>query len=231
MAAPPVTAPDGLVHVPGATYRMGISRQQGDELAARWGFHRSWLDGEIFDEDVTVAPFLIMERPVTAGEYHSFAVATGTYSPWGDGAPPAPNTPAILVGYPEADAYARWAGMRLPTEAEWELAARGTDGRLFPWGNEWDPARALCNLPGIVDVDLPGGGPSPYGARQMIGNVAEICADLLQPSCIVRGGSWLHTHPYFLRTTTRFITGWATNRADFIGFRCAMDIPAPEVTS
>ena len=92
------------------------------------------------------------------------------------------DTHPVNVSWNDAKAYAKWAGVTLPTEAQWEKAARGTDGRVYPWGNDWDAAK--CN--NSVGANHPGktspvgsfpAGASPYGCLDMAGNVWQWCAD------------------------------------------------------
>lgn len=140
--------------------------------------------------------------------------------------------PVVGLDYWDVYAYASWAGRRLPTEEEWEKAARGTDGRLYPWGNEWDPSR--CNWgpgPGqqrtLVPVDSMPEGQSPYGCFHMLGNAAEWTSsvvDAVRGIRVGRGYCWLlgHMKPYVV--TYRMLG--ATELRDLgSGLRCALDPP------
>jgi formylglycine-generating enzyme required for sulfatase activity len=174
-----------------------------------------------------------------------------TWLPWPDRlrAPGFEQHPVINVSWFGADAYCRWAGLRLPTEIEWEKAARGTDGRLFPWGNDWQPTwlRWWSNRPRhetTAPVDAFPEGRSPYGLYQMAGNVEEWCADWYQPDVYqryatgdlhlpahgigrgARGGNCYRRNKLEFRCAMRRANPPALVNILYTGLRCACDAPA-----
>lgn len=161
------------------------------------------------------------------------------------------NCPIFNVDYWDAYAYAKWAGKRLPTEKEWEKAARGAQGFLYPWGNEFDPKKANLgkdylerlyeNDKGAVDgyawwnpVDKMKGDTSPYGVVGMLGNTAEWTStwDSDTRGPIIRGGSFHKEEANLLfradRKSVRPPPG-PNDCFDFVGFRCVSDVPPQEL--
>lgn len=246
--AEPVPPAGGEVHVAGGTFVMGTDQDAGV------------YDNERPAHEVVVPPFFIDAVPVTNRAYLEF-VADGGEHPqfWrreGDGAwsrvrlgrrEELPlDEPVQHVSWYEADAFARWAGRRLPTEAEWELAASWEAGggkRRFPWGEEPpDDSRAnLARRFGPLPAGSCPAGASPWGCLQMIGDVWEWTASdfrgypgfeafpyteysevfLGDEYKVLRGGSWA-THPIAVRSTFR---NWdfPIRRQIFAGFRTARD--------
>ncbi|NLH16205.1 MAG: SUMF1/EgtB/PvdO family nonheme iron enzyme [Phycisphaerae bacterium] len=193
---------------------------------------------------VEIPTFYIDAEEVTVEQYARYIAATGAAAPadWAEGKPPAgrDKLPMTNLTWLDAMRYAAWAGKRLPTEAEWEKAARGTDGRLFPWGNVDDPARRNLDSEKLRPVGQFPTGASPFGCLDMSGNAWEWTADWFegypgtsarsphfgQQYKVIRGGGgvYLYGVPN---------TGTCTQRArlvpygahDFVGFRCVKDLP------
>jgi formylglycine-generating enzyme required for sulfatase activity len=147
---------------------------------------------ELLQRELTLPAFEIGRYPVTNAEYAAFVAAAGHAAPphWGGGRPPddLSDHPVVNVTWHDALAYVTWLSertgrpYRLPTEAEWEKAARGGDGRLWPWGDDWDAARASCKPAESfrttpVDQYSPAGD-SPYGCADVAGNAREWCNSL-----------------------------------------------------
>jgi formylglycine-generating enzyme required for sulfatase activity len=222
-----------LIWVPGGEFTMG-----GTEFSSERPPHR-----------VRLSPYWIARTEVTNEMYRRFVETTG-YPPTslareerfnGD------SQPVVGADWADAAAYCAWAGGRLPTEAEWEFAARGTDGRRYPWGSEApDPTRAVFDRDFLKGQAAPAGSTpgdvSPFGVMDMAGNVSEWCADwaaaypppgpepLLDPKGpaagtlrVRRGGSYMFSAPG-LRVTERYFTPPVPllNRR-YIGFRLAVD--------
>jgi len=129
---------------------------------------------------VQLDSYWMYRHEVTVAQYRKFCQATGTSMP---DAPPwgfQDTHPIVNVSWNDAQAYCDWAGVALPTEAQWEGAARGTDGRKWPWGIKWDAEKCNAYLNGpktTTPVGAYPSGASPYGCLDMAGNVWEWCAD------------------------------------------------------
>ena len=177
-------------------------------------------------QTVYLDEFSIARTPVTNRQYEALVNATGYKRPkhWEVRRVHANlmNHPVVYVSWHDAQAFCEWAGVFLPTEHQWEKAARGTDGRTYPWGDEWMNER-LCNYGKNVGTTTPVGryspqGDSPYGLVDMAGNVREWCDDWYdERTRVVRGGSW----PDIVRFVgCAYRTSWNPgDRLSFNGFR------------
>jgi formylglycine-generating enzyme required for sulfatase activity len=230
---------DAMVLVPAGTFEMGSNEARDEQPIRQVTLDAYWID--------------VTEVTVTA--YAACVAALSCPEPDDGGwftynAPGLEDHPLNGVTWGEAGTYCQWQGKRLPTEAEWEKAARGVDAREFPWGDAPAPdcTRVVmeeagvdgCGLDSTWPVASKPLGASPYGALDMSGNVWEWTADFFGPydpgktvnpqgpvtggSRVVRGGAWNYADPDVLRTAGR---GLQTAGAGtiWVGFRCAQSVP------
>ena len=206
--------------------------------------HGEWRS----ERPVHLAPFAIDLTPVSNAQFHDFLCTTG-YAPripenflkhWVDGRPPAgkEDHPVVYVDLDDARAYATWAGKRLPTEEEWQLAAQGEQGYMYPWGETYDPACCPGETDGTASVMAYPGGCSPFGCYDMCGNTWELTegewSDGRTRFLILKGGSYFQAHGSQWYTeggprpngyALKFIRIWpGLDRCSTIGFRCAADV-------
>lgn len=213
-----------MIYMPGGSFFMGCndSREEAPEFETR------------------VDPFYIDKYPVTNEQYGEFIKAASHPEPkfWRDPEINGPRQPVVGVTFDDALAYAAWAGKEVPSEKQWEFAARGKENRKYPWGS-LEPQTAVCNfadylgMPSIVSMH--DGGATPDGVYDLAGNVFEWTlgayvpydpanggdtTKLDEPRHVVRGGSW-HSTPVELRCSARkglFREAQLTT----VGFRCVL---------
>ncbi len=236
-----------MVLVPAGPFTMGSEGKAIDEDAAEKPPHT-----------VDLPAFLIDRHEVTAAQYCRFLNQTGQTrdaqgrpclgpdaclpieQAGGQWRPRAGKEayPMTGVTWYGAAAYAAWAGKRLPTEAEWEKAARGTDGRKFPWGNDMDYAKMRFGQDAIGPVGTRPEGASPYGCLDMAGNAWEWTSSLFRPypyaagdgreaadsaeRRVARGGSWTG-EPHIAHAAYRF-RPFPDFAHAYLGFRCAKSV-------
>jgi iron(II)-dependent oxidoreductase len=228
--------PKGMVKIPGASIM--------DTLKQHPGFVPYPIKPR---GPVQVKTFYMDKYPVTNVQYYAFIKATN-YTPkdthnylrnWTNGhySKGSAQKPVVWVSMNDAKAYAKWAGKRLPTEMEWQLAAQGTDGRKWPWGAKFDSTKCNVNIGQATDVNQYPSGASPYGVEDLVGNVWQLTNDLYDDGTyyfeMIRGGSYYHPtaswwyiyggpeslnmHQILLKVSPGF------DRSATVGFRCAKD--------
>jgi formylglycine-generating enzyme required for sulfatase activity len=198
--------------------------------------------------EVEVDSFLIDRYPVTNSQYYEFITASG-YRPsdtsgylrhWQSGTfkQGQDKYPVVNLSYEDMSAYARWAGKRLPTQMEWQLAAQGTDKRKWPWGNDFHATYCNNSFNRLTPVDAFPKGQSPYGVMDLVGNVWQMTNDIYFNGSyymgIIRGGSfykpdsswwYLQGGPQPLdRTQILLMVSQGFDRSSTLGFRCVKDI-------
>lgn len=243
----PPARTDAMVLMPAGEFIMGSEKLDTENKAREFGYSQPWYVDEHPQRKLNLPAYFIDTFEVNNAAFAKFMFSTGRgnakfLSEQIPKQPPVwPDEPVANIVWQYANDYCAWAGKRLPSEAEWEKAARGTDGRDYPWGNAWDAKRANTGGGnGVLPVGSFANGVSPYGVHDMAGNVSEWVQDWYQPypgadfksqwsgetHKVVRGGGWggigHYAVPYFYRTSFRDYE--QPERAfNDIGFRCAKD--------
>lgn len=217
--------PTDMISIPGGEFSMG--RDDGN-------------DYEKPVHSVNVESFLVDKYEVTNEQYSQFVRQTRHQPPrhWPNGQYQIGKAtlPVVNVSWYDAKDYCEWAGKRLPTEEEWEFAARGKDGRLYPYGNQWKPRFSNAKEVGLDEPQPVGSypdGASPFGVLDMAGNAAEWTASDYKPypkspagpqegNKIIRGGGF--RVPAQEQTATDRFFDRPNVMYDFIGFRCAKSV-------
>jgi formylglycine-generating enzyme required for sulfatase activity len=250
---PAAEAPAGMVRIPGADFIFSV---QGTEIEGDGNpgvdVQYPWEDSprRFHEHKMQVASFFIDKFPVTNVEFKQFLDATH-YAPrdpinflrdWKNGAFPDgwDNRPVTWVSLEDARAYAKWAGKRLPHEWEWQLAAQGTDGRAYPWGNFLQSSNVPEHVTGRTmtgpdPVDAHPQGASPYGVMDMVGNVwqwTEEFTDEHTRTAVLRGGEyyqpqgsiWYFPQAYRNNEHSKYLLmAPGYDRSGGVGFRCVRD--------
>jgi formylglycine-generating enzyme required for sulfatase activity len=240
-----------FIAIPAGTFPMGTPERALSELARLYGGTRESYREESPQHPVALAAYAIARTPVSNALYGAYVAATGARAPflWRGPTPPAHllDHPVVDVSWEEAAAFCRWLSLSLqpsafslPSEAQWERAARGDDGRSFPWGEDFSAELANTREGGLAGTTPAGAypaGASPWGALDMAGNVWEWTAslDALYPYVagdgreypaapgrrIMRGGCYANPHGY-ARCACRFRLAPGA-RNEFTGFRLARE--------
>jgi formylglycine-generating enzyme required for sulfatase activity len=245
--------PASMVEIPGGEFLFrvrGIEIEGNNQVGVDVSY--PWEDSprRFHEHAMSLKRFFIDRDLVTNRQFKEFLAATG-YHPkddlnflkdWKGGIFPdgAADRPVTWVSLEDARAYAAWAGKRLPHEWEWQYAARGSDGRLYPWGNEWN-AKAVPtptkgrNMAPPEAVGTHSAGDSPFGIRDLVGNVwqwTDEYTDEHTRSAILRGGSsyqpqgsiWYFPQAYRNDQHGKLLLmAPGRDRSGAIGFRCAAD--------
>jgi len=234
-----------MVFIPAGPFLMGSSEEDEEGIGSEFGTVKPLYMDEHPLHRVMVAAFWIDKYEVNHLHYKQFVENTASRPPgsWPEGQFPLPyaHYPVTYISWYEAKRFCEWAGKRLPTEAEWEKAARGTDGRRYPWGNEFDPSKANTGESDPRELAPVGSfemGKSPYGVHDMVGNVWEWVDDWYHPypgnayqseafgekNKVLKGGSWGGTGHYALKIFYRIPYRLYAPPEDAYpdgGFRCA----------
>ncbi|MBW2058817.1 MAG: SUMF1/EgtB/PvdO family nonheme iron enzyme [Deltaproteobacteria bacterium] len=219
-----------MILIPEGPFTMGIDRDELMQIFALDGKENPVFATEVPARQVHTEAYYIDKYPVTNAQYERFLLETGHRIPllWEQPGWSEPDQPVVGLGWDDARAYSSWAGKALPSEAQWEKAARGTDRFWWPWGNDFYPGRCNSAELGIgrtTPVTRFPEGASPYGCYDMSGNVWEMCEGFwVEDMPLMKGGCFLG-RATFVRASTRWSPEDPDGGAQWLGFRCVKEIP------
>ncbi len=239
-----------MVLVPAGNFIMGTSEEEiQDLIKATPTEKRELFLNEIPQHKVYLDSYYIYKTEVTVAQYQKFCKKTGRKNIFDQRWKGLETCPIFFVSWDDATAYAKWASAKLPSEAQWEKAARGTEGRIFPWGNEWDKKKCVTASSNNYDFKSVGtipDGASPYGCLDMSGNVWEWCYDWYKEDYyqdlidkktteiiknptgplngdkhVIKGGSY---GDYKYNSRCAYRGYFVLSGEEYIGFRCVVEI-------
>jgi len=236
---------EDMVKIPAGPFIMGSNHAEVETIRKKYGKRGDFVGYDFKSEEprrtVFLKEYYIDRYEVTNARYKTFLDATGNTPPrlWfnGDFKTGKGNFPVIMVNWFDANAYCQWVGNRLPTEAEWEKASRGEDGRVYPWGSTFDFHKARTAEAMLITHNSPlelsnfaapvnefKGDRSPYGVYDMTGNVMEWTSSWYKHgnSRVVKGAAWVHLGARARSASRVGIDPYSVGH--FIGFRCVKDI-------
>ncbi len=247
------STPEEMVRIAGGDYVFrvqGIEVEGTDDIGVDAQYPWEDTPRRFHEHQMTLKPFNIDKYPVTNGDFKKFLDASH-YRPsddlnflknWLNGSYPSgwENKPVTWVSLEDARAYAHWAGKRLPHEWEWQFAAQGKDGRMYPWGNHWDPNAVPKRDEGRVmrgpdDVNAHPSGVSQFGVADLVGNVWQWTDEYVDEHTrggILRGGSYYNPQgsiwyfPQAYRNNNHgklLLMAPSYDRSGALGFRCVQD--------
>lgn len=246
---PPTSVPENMIRIPGGNTVFtvqGIEIEENDDVGVDVQYPWEDTPRRFHEHRLQLKPFYIDKYPVTNAQYKKFMEATHYRAPdglnflrdWENGT--WESKPVTWVSLDDARAYAAWAGKRLPHEWEWQFAAQGTDGRIYPWGNGWRadavpiPDRSR-EMRGPDDVGAHPAGASPFGVMDLVGNVWQWTDEYVDEHTrggIVRGGSYYQPQgsiwyfPQAYRNDQHgklLLMAPSYDRSGAVGFRCVVD--------
>ncbi len=241
--------PLGMINIPAGWFWMGCNPNDNQCDGDEKPYHKVYLNAYYIDKnDITVDEYTKCVKTGGCTQPHWDNCLVWNGSRWQYGTAGSEfqegDKPVVCVDWTQSTTYCQWMGDKLPTEAQWEKAARGTDGRIYPWGNQFNCNNSCnsvrpCNETSTCKVGSYPQDKSPYRVMDMTGNVWDWCSDWYDANYyanspnrnpwgpdsgdyrVLRGSVWINNYPMLIRSSGRYkITGANYGYFSFVGFRC-----------